>query len=289
MTMTAQDLTKALGGRWHRYYGLAFCPAHDNRNTPALSIATGEDGRLLLKCFAGCAYRDIAKALEARDYIDRAHPQVPKTERPAKTSERRGKQARRVWDAATSIHKTLAENYLRRRGIRSDLHGSLRYHHCCWHGPSSQCLPAMIARIDGAADFAIHRTYLAPDGTGKAAVAPTKMMLGAARGGAVRLGPGDAAGPLVVAEGIETALSLPGMLDHVGPVWAALSTSGMVNLLLPRTPGSLIIATDGDAAGHRAGQKLAKRAHALGWRVSILEAPESCDWNDMLIAEGYNQ
>jgi hypothetical protein len=34
-------------GRWY-----AKCPAHDDKS-PSLSIATGNDGRLLVKCFAG--------------------------------------------------------------------------------------------------------------------------------------------------------------------------------------------------------------------------------------------
>ena len=53
--------------------------------------------------------------------------------------------------------------------------------------------------------IAIHRTFLARDGGGKAPVDPAKMMLGPCRGGVVRLGePGDV---LMVGEGIETCLA----------------------------------------------------------------------------------
>ncbi|MBI3836046.1 MAG: DUF3987 domain-containing protein [Planctomycetes bacterium] len=41
----------------------ARCPAHDDR-TASLSIGVGEDGRVLLHCFAGCAVNDICSALE---------------------------------------------------------------------------------------------------------------------------------------------------------------------------------------------------------------------------------
>jgi DNA primase len=39
--------------RAHNGYFKARCPAHDDRE-PSLSISEGEDGRVLLNCFAGC-------------------------------------------------------------------------------------------------------------------------------------------------------------------------------------------------------------------------------------------
>ncbi|MHB8263883.1 MAG: DUF3987 domain-containing protein [Acidimicrobiales bacterium] len=40
----------------------ALCPAHDDHN-PSLSIAEGQDGRVLLKCHAGCLYDEILACL----------------------------------------------------------------------------------------------------------------------------------------------------------------------------------------------------------------------------------
>ncbi len=60
---SAQELTHQLRGRWSGHRGMAFCPAHENMRTPALSIAEGEAGKLLLHCFAGCSYADIRDAL----------------------------------------------------------------------------------------------------------------------------------------------------------------------------------------------------------------------------------
>src|SRR5215211_2887651 len=37
---------------------MSFCPAHDDRNNPSLSLKA-ENGRLLLHCFAGCKPEDI--------------------------------------------------------------------------------------------------------------------------------------------------------------------------------------------------------------------------------------
>jgi hypothetical protein len=43
----------------------AFCPAHDDRKA-SLSIAEGDDGRILLKCFTGCTVEAIVAALGLR-------------------------------------------------------------------------------------------------------------------------------------------------------------------------------------------------------------------------------
>ena len=184
---------------------------------------------------------------------------------------KREAQAFACWREAQPIDGTLAERYLRGRGISCPLPDTLRFHPACWH-PTAKRLPALVAMVEGGDRFAVHRTYLAEPGR-KAEVEPAKAMLGAVAGGAVRLA--EAAGPLVVAEGIETALSLAsGLLRAPATVWAALSTSGMAGLRLPDQPGRLTVATDGDEAGRAAGHALAERADALGWRVSLLPAPD---------------
>jgi hypothetical protein len=41
---------------------MSFCPAHDDRNNPSLSLKA-EDGKLLLNCFAGCRPEDIVSKI----------------------------------------------------------------------------------------------------------------------------------------------------------------------------------------------------------------------------------
>jgi len=43
----------------------ALCPAHDDRE-PSLSIKEGNDGRVLLRCFAGCDTEEVVEALGLR-------------------------------------------------------------------------------------------------------------------------------------------------------------------------------------------------------------------------------
>ena len=61
---------------------------------------------------------------------------------------------------------------------------------------------------------------------------------------------------------------------------------GIAALQLPDNPHRLTIASDGDTAGQEAANKLAERATALGWTVSLLPAPEGRDWNDILMMKG---
>lgn len=289
----AERITRALGGHWHGRYGMALCPAHANTRTPALSLADGEDGRLLARCHAGCAFASILDALRGLGLVEgRGHYTPPSAAdlarlRAAEEAEakKREAQALALWREALPIGGTPAETYLRGRAITAALPGTLRFHPQCWHGPSATRWPALVALVEGAARAAVHRTYLRPDGRGKAELEPAKMMLGTTAGGAVRLS--DAEGPVLVTEGIETGLSLlSGLLRAPASVWAALSTSGMRALALPPIPGKLTVANDGDAPGRAAAHAFATRATALGWRVSMLPAPEGRDWNDVLEKKG---
>ena len=285
--MDAQTLTRTLGGKWRGHSGNAPCPIcqpERRRDQQGLSLSM-QDGRLLAFCHkSGCTFRDIASAagLPPGSVIHDATAQRESNAKQALDAARREGQAKALWgDADTAnIGGTIAETYLRSRGIACHLPNTLRYQPNGWHVTGKR-YPMLLARVDGGPGFAVHRTYLRADGSGKAPITPNKAMLGPCAGGAVRLS--GAEGPLVVCEGIETGLSLLfGLLRTPATVWAALSTSGIRGLNLPPTPGRLTIASDGDQPGHEAAYALASRAEALGWRVSLLPAPDGCDWNDIV-------
>lgn len=278
----ARKITLALGGKWFGTYGLTFCPAHPNTVTPALSVSVGREGQLLLKCHAGCDFREIMRALPEHGIEDvgvkPAAFCVPRLS--DEEAAKREHQAKALARETVPLDGTVGETYLRLRGITCGLPDSLRFHANCWHSCGKR-FPALVARVEGADGFAVHRTYLRSDGSGKAAIEPPKAMLGKCAGGAVRLFHGT--GPLVVAEGLETALSLAsGIVEPSASIWAALSTSGMRSLRLPMKAAKLVIATDGDRAGREAGFLLAERAHHAGWEVGFMHAPDGSDWNDVL-------
>ena len=288
----AREVTTNLGGKWHQRYGAAPCPVCQSgreKTQNALTIADGRNGRLVLDCKkSACAFLDIlaAAGITSGSYKSPDPETLAKREaEQRKEADKRAAQARAIWSEALPIDGTLAETYLRARGITCSLPKTLRFHPNCWHRATAKRYPAMVAAVQGNKLAAIHRTFLRPDGSGKADVETPKMMLGSTAGASVRLTEGREA--LVVCEGIETALSLSnGLLRVPAAIWAALSTSGMRNLSLPPQAGQLTIAPDGDKAGREAASALAARADALGWRVALLPAPEGLDWNDVLVMKG---
>lgn len=284
----AREVTLALGGRWHGRYGTAPCPVcqpERRRDQNALTLADGKAGLLAHCKRAECDFLDIlgAAGLRSDDYRVPDLSRIAQRHTEAKAqAERRAVAAKRLWSETQPIAGTLAEAYLRGRGISCALPDTLRFHPQCWHGPTQSQWPAVVALVEGGEGFAVHRTYLRPDGSGKAGLAGgDKLMLGATAGGAVRLSEGPER--LAVAEGIESALSLLcGLLAEPATVWAALSTSGMRSLRLPGNISQLVIAGDGDQPGREASHALATKAHTLGWRVAMLEPGDGADFNDVL-------
>jgi putative DNA primase/helicase len=116
-------------------------------------------------------------------------------------------------------------------------------------------------------------------GGAKAPVDPQKMMLGPCRGGAVRLG--DPTDLLMVGEGIETCLAAMQATGH--PTWAALSTSGLRTLDLPKDVRDVIVLADGDDGGEAAARDCAWRWKREGRGVRIARPPRGTDFNDMLL------
>lgn len=293
MTPSAAEIAACLSGRRIACGWVARCPAHDD-SRPSLSIRATDDGRVLVRCFAGCHQEDVIAALRARGLWrnplsdrDRARRVCKQRAAPAMhtvpASHISREVALRVWRSATAATGTLVEAYLRARGIVIPVPRSLRFVARAWHRPSQRFVPAMVAGVQ-AADrrvVAVHRTFLADDGHDKAPALPNKMMLGPCSGGAVRFTPPGAV--LAIAEGIETGLSV---LQATGlPTWSALSSSGVAALVLPPLPSAreVVIFADHDRAGIEAAQRAAVRFVLEGRRARIARPDRSgLDFNDLL-------
>jgi len=280
--------TELAKGDWKGGYGLAPCPVCQAEGRPdqrALSIGYSDD-RVLVYCFkSNCRFHDIIWALGAPPSAKSLNPKVrdPGWKSRSGAVKHNLKKARELWQSAMPVSGTLAEGYLRNRGISCPLPSSLRFHPKAYYKDANVYSPALIALVSPTEG--VHRTFLHTSVKSKSAM--SKRMLGPVRGGAVECSGGS--GAFVVCEGIETGLSLAsGLVSGSPQIWAALSTSGMRNFSLPSTPRRLIIATDGDAAGRSAGDALGQRAHQDGWVVSFLHAPEGNDWNDVLQRENWS-
>jgi putative DNA primase/helicase len=295
--MTAAEIADALGGTsrsngWWR----CRCPIHASSG-PTLALRDGERG-LIVKCWAGCHPRDVLVELRRRDLLnanagDTAKPPDPAAERRRHESEAVHRQqritlARDMWRSAIPASGTVVERYLRSRGIEIPVPPSIRFigMHTSYgrHGPSGDRRPVMVAAVEHVdyGPVGVSRTFLAIDGSCKATLDPPRLFTGPVAGGAVRLAP--ATETLLVGEGIETCLAA--MQATAMPAWAALSTSGLIALVLPSIVRNIVILTDNDAngAGKRAAYTAADRWLAEDRRVRIAMPPQpGTDFADVLL------
>ena len=265
-------------------------PSKRGRAGKWTDAATGEHGDLLDIIRESCAlvaFRDVAD--EARRFLDlpRSSPDCSQTGHSALPKAPTGspESARRLFAMAQPLSGTIAETYLRTRGITA-LHGTkcLRFHPICYYRPdehsSTETWPAMIAAVtdlDGAV-AGVHRTWLDPSGRGKAPIDTPRRAMGHLLGNAVHF---DVAHDILTAgEGIETILSLRGVLPTM-PMAAALSAAHLAAILFPPTLRRLYIARDADAAGDGAVATLTVRAREIGIEAIAL-SPRLGDFNDDL-------
>lgn len=134
----------------------------------------------------------------------------------------------------------------------------------------------------------VHRTYLRPDGSGKADVLKPKKMRGPTWGGAVRFGP--ATETLGLSEGNETGLSV--VISRpvgIGSVWAAGSLGHMCAVILPPIVKRVVLLMDNDSDRRTLEDHAVKAARfyrdAFGATTSAAWAPADTDFNDVLQGE----
>lgn len=253
--------------------------------------STGEHGDLLdviREALGLVDFKDVAE--EARRFLSLPHPEpattgapTGRTSSPAPSGSPEA--SRRLFAMSQPIGGTLAEIYLNGRAITS-LSGvaALRYHGRCYYKPDAhsptEIWPAIVASVtdlDGKQTGA-HRTWLSPDGSGKAPVDSPRRAMGDLLGHGVRFG---AAGEVLAAgEGIETVLSPRQVLPHM-PMMAALSAAHLAAILFPLSLRRLYVLRDRDPAGDGARDSLVARATSLGIEAISL-SPKLEDFNDDL-------
>jgi phage/plasmid primase-like uncharacterized protein len=256
------------------------CPCCGQKNALAVTL---REGKKLYHCFYGCDQDSLWRVM--RGARPPAHYPTPKP-RQRVNLESVEAYAWKLLNGSFPAQGKPPETYLRGRSVTIPIPATIRHLPNCRHTPSGKNYPAMIAVVADYTGkvFAVHRTYLLPDGTGKADVTPAKMSLGNIGGHGVFLAP--LAEKMCVTEGIETALAVQQATGI--PAIAALSAGNMTRLVLPPLPlaAEVIVCGDNDVngCGQRAAHDAARRWIAEGRKVRIAMPPTpDTDFNDMIM------
>ena len=169
----------------------------DNQGGGPLSTlehATGLTGRALI---------EYAADLTGSAPVNGASHPIAETLSKEQRAENAAREIELILARAMPLPSTAGETYLASRGLRLPETPDLLFHADLTYWDTRTGYPALIAVVRKAAGerIAIHRTYLSPDGSGKADVPKPRMMLGSVSGGAVRLGEPSEHGLIGLGEG----------------------------------------------------------------------------------------
>lgn len=257
------------------------------------------DGMKLAMEYTGMSFSEIAPKIDG--LLGNLKPESGSQRREMTDDERRN-MLRAAYSSTQPIGKgDAADKYLTTRRLDQPTYpAALRFSDAMKDGEGGvrPCMVALVG-IHGNTDpkgrqqyCSMHRTFLKPDGSGKAEMAsPRKMMPGSLPDGAcVMLSEWPGHGAIGVAEGIETAMSASAMFDM--PVWAALNATMMEKWFPPAGADEVAIFVDSDAnfRGLRAGAILANKLRTnpkyVGLEVNI-QTPRiiGTDWADEWTAD----
>lgn len=288
----AGDITGAAGRSLHLHLGGERCGKWKD-------MATGDSGDILnlIQQQQGCgiieAARIGAEMLNdpAFDLEAKCQPIQPARKPPVDMVAA----ARAIWSQSVPLAGTPGAAYLLARGIDASVFEAcedLRFVSAlrARDGNKTFRLPALVAAIrdEPGTITGVHRTFLSAVRPQKAGISNPKQALGQLSGSGVMLASSSRVGCLVVAEGIETALSVKTAYPRA-VVMAALTAPHLQLLDVPAGFTRVAIATDPDVAGLRAAAMLSNRLMAGGRSVRIIcPAPSQGDFNDILQAGGVN-
>lgn len=291
-----RDIVKRVGGDLYAGGRAALVPGPGHsKDDRSLSLRLTATGRVLF--FPHSARDSIADCFKhlgiekgEGELVDKAEWARMRREREAEERRQRASDqalCAAIWAGTEPLEGSLAETYLWSRKLILEGCGDVRFHPSAPRAkprlpgderPLPEPWPAMVAVVrnrDGASQ-ALHLTYVARDGRGKAFGHRSRLMFGPMRGGCVHLSPPARA--LALGEGIETCLSYR---ERTGlPVWAALTTSQYATFEVPRGVERLVVAADGDEGGLRAATALGERCSRV-CDVQIDPAPTGKDWADV--------
>ena len=304
------------------------CPANDHGNTRQQfrlfkdfhetgggicnTCGSYPNGFLLLTYLNGYeakeAVKEVAQYLREKEIPARPKVQAPQAKPVFEVDSKKVDDLKAVWAESLPLAGSIAERYLRDRGITCALpdDAEVRFHPALEYfsgdGKLEGSYPAMVSLLrscEKGYPLSIHRTYLDPAG-GKAKVTVPKKLMSvpiehaiSELGGAIRLFP-VAGDELAVTEGIETALAVRSQYPNL-PVWATYSAMVLTKFRPPKGIRKVYIFGDVDSggAGQAAAVTLAMRLYDEGIQSAIrlplsdvaLPAASAGWYNDKLTRE----
>lgn len=283
--------------------------------------ASGETGDVIAFVKYCLRFEKLADALDwCRDWLGLAKgPVNPKVLEMARADTARRKEqdaklaaeqlgidrrrAHALWlQGERDIRPTAVAAYLEHRGIDlaalPRLPGAIRALASHRHRESETAWPAMVAVMSapGIPFAAVHRTWLARDGRGKAPVTPAKKIWPSFTGAAIHLARGETGLPaedavkrgmvdrLLICEGIEDGLSVALAAPELR-VWAAGTLGNLAHVKIPDCCHEVIVAADNDWGKPQAEALLKRGLEALAAQrrpVRVARAAIGKDFNDQL-------
>jgi putative DNA primase/helicase len=269
------------------------CPAHEDEN-PSLHVSDGQKGVVVVKCHARCSQEHVLEALRSKGiWLDNRWSKARQFCKPDKIEdeERERKETQKAWAIMRAAHYAKAGpplDYLQSRGITIDpwsakllpaeaaaqLEGVIKM------PDKFRDYPAMVVPgVNSKGLRVVQVTWLDRDCKSKLC-GDARRNYGILKGAYVVLGDYQSDQPLIMAEGVETALSA----SQIAGV-PAIATLGATNMraVIPPQCSEVIICPDNDKPGLEAAQETARRLSVEGRKVRIAQVPEpDNDWNDTL-------
>jgi hypothetical protein len=230
----------------------------------------------------GCTSRTGSKRDPVEEIIGILNPTVDPEKQPDHNAEKEAKAslARRLWRGRRPIRGSIAEVYLRDvRGYHGPLpetlgflpaHGKFKPGMIAAFGIAEEPEPGVM-EIDAGTITGIHMTRLLPDGSGKDGTEENKakIMLGSSAGQPIVLASCNDTLGLVIAEGIEDALSAHAASGR--GAWAAGSASRLPKLadIVPSYIESVTVIVDDDDAGNNNAKQLVTKLYDRGFEVRV--------------------
>ena len=262
----------------------------DGRGSYICGQCGAGDGMKLAIEFTGKPFSEIAPQIDAM--LGNIKPETAPQRREMTDDDRRA-MLRSVSAATVPVQPgDLVDAYLKTRRLDQTVYPStLRFGASLKDGEGGvrPCMVALVG-VHGEADdrgrqryCSLHRTFLRPDGKGKAEMAsPRKLMPGSLPDGAcVMLSDWPGHGDIGIAEGIETAMSASALFEM--PVWAAINSAMLERWVPPVGAEGVAVFIDNDHkfGGQAAGYALAHRLAVKGLDVTVHVPPlAGTDWAD---------